>query len=38
MKIDSVILRCEDNAEAIVFHKCVYKNLIYDKNKPDSVE
>ena len=38
MKIDSVILRCEDNAEAVVFHKCTYKNLIYDKNKPGSVE
>ena len=31
MKIDSVILRCEDHAEAVVFHKCIYKNLIYDK-------
>ena len=38
MKTDSVILRCEDNAEALVFNRYTYKNLIYDKNKPGSVE
>ena len=28
MNTNQVILRCEDNAEAVIFHKCTYKNLI----------
>ena len=34
----TVTLRCEDYIESVVFHKCIYKNLIYNKNKPGSIE
>lgn len=38
MKQEQITLRCEDGAEAVVFSKYTYKNLIYTKDKPMSVE
>jgi hypothetical protein len=38
MKHEYITLRCSDGAEAVVFSKYTYKNLIYNKDKPGSVE